>query len=144
VLLAGLLCVAGPPAARPVPLLALGAVAVRWGTTSLGAMSGAQSLLGAAGWVGPGLAAASCWCAAAALVVAAPRTPAAIASGVAAGLVIVGPAPAGDAGRVLGRVAAAAVAVVIAIVVSRVVPGRLRIQVAWAASALAVVFAVAA
>ena len=76
---------------------------LRWGTTSLGAIAGAQAVLGPAGWTGSGIAVASAWVGAAALVVATPVSPpthvgllaAAAPFGLAAGLVVVGPGPGG-------------------------------------------------
>ncbi len=59
--------------ALPAVLAALLATSWRWGSTSLEAWAGAQAVLGPAGVVGPGRAAAGAWCAAAALVLAAPR-----------------------------------------------------------------------
>ncbi|MGI8984057.1 MAG: hypothetical protein ACR2HM_05935, partial [Acidimicrobiales bacterium] len=55
------------PAAVGAVLLAGVAVLQRWGTPSLDAVAGAQSVLGAGGVVGPEAAAASAWFAAAAL-----------------------------------------------------------------------------
>lgn len=55
-------------------VLATTAVAVRFGTTDLGDLAGIQSVLGAAGLVGPPTAAASAWAAAGAVLLAvAPR-----------------------------------------------------------------------
>ena len=53
-------------------LPALVAVSWRWGSTSLEAWAGAQAVLGPAGVVGPARAAAACWLAATAVVLAAP------------------------------------------------------------------------
>lgn len=61
------------PAAVGAVLLAGIAVLERWGTPSLDAVAGAQSVLGPGGIVGPEAAAASAWFAALALVLAAPR-----------------------------------------------------------------------
>ena len=62
---------------RPIPVLALAPALVasswRWGSTSLEALSGAQAVLGPAGWVGPRTAAAASWLAAAAVLLAATR-----------------------------------------------------------------------
>ncbi|MGI8758899.1 MAG: hypothetical protein ACR2K0_06290, partial [Acidimicrobiales bacterium] len=62
--------------ARPVAvgavLFAGLAVLERWGTPSLSAVAGAQSVLGPGGAIGPAAAAASAWFAAAALVLASP------------------------------------------------------------------------
>ena len=60
---------------RPLPaaalVAALAASSWRWGSTSMEALAGDQAVLGPAGWVGPGAAAAGSWLAAVALVVAA-------------------------------------------------------------------------
>jgi hypothetical protein len=61
------------PAAVGAVLLAGIAILGRWGTPSLDAVAGAQSVLGPGGFVGPQTAAASAWFAALALVLAAPR-----------------------------------------------------------------------
>lgn len=55
-------------------LAALVASSWRWGSTSLEALAGDQAVLGAAGLVGPGRAAASAWVAALAVVLASPAT----------------------------------------------------------------------
>lgn len=55
-------------------LAALVASSWRWGSTSLEALAGDQAVLGAAGLVGPGRAAASAWLAALAVVLASPAT----------------------------------------------------------------------
>ncbi|MDQ3305980.1 MAG: hypothetical protein M3535_08390 [Actinomycetota bacterium] len=74
VVLAALLAVlVAQPLAVGAVLLAGLAVLERWGTPSLEAIVGAQSVLGAGGVVGPATAAASAWFAAAALVLASPR-----------------------------------------------------------------------
>jgi hypothetical protein len=73
VVLAALLAVlVAQPLAVGAVLLAGLAVLERWGTPSLEAIVGAQSVLGAGGVVGPATAAASAWFAAAALVLASP------------------------------------------------------------------------
>lgn len=64
--------VVASPAAVGAVLFAGLAVLARWGTASLGAVAGAQSVLGPGGVVGPAAAAASAWLAAAALVLASP------------------------------------------------------------------------
>ena len=63
----------GQPAAVGAVLLAGIALLERWGTPSLDAVAGAQSVLGPGGFVGPRAAAASAWFAALALVLASPR-----------------------------------------------------------------------
>lgn len=71
--LAALLAVTvGHPAAVGAVGFAGLAVLERWGTPSLSAVAGAQSVLGAGGVVGPTTAATSAWLAAAALVLASP------------------------------------------------------------------------
>ncbi|MDP8987220.1 MAG: hypothetical protein M3N11_02600, partial [Actinomycetota bacterium] len=65
--------VASPAAAGAVLFAGL-AVLERWGTASLEAVAGAQSVLGPGGVVGPTAAAASAWLAAAALVLASPSS----------------------------------------------------------------------
>lgn len=73
VALAALLAVlVARPAAVGAVLFAGIAMVERWGTTSLDAVAGAQTVLGPGGVVGPGPAAASAWLAAAALVLATP------------------------------------------------------------------------
>lgn len=119
VLLGALMAVAGgTPGGAGTVVLALVAVALRWGETSLDAISGAQSVLGAGGVVGPALAAASSWCAAAALVLGNPGAWATPAFGLVAGLAVAGPG-AQDPGHLALRVAAALVAVVLASAVAR-------------------------
>jgi hypothetical protein len=113
---------------------ALVASAWRWGSTSLDALAGAQAVLGPAGTVGPGRAAAGAWLAAAALVLSAPAagrgagTPAravgvtglvTVALGTAAAAVVAGPSLDGPWGI---RVAATAVAIGLAFAVGRVRP----------------------
>jgi len=115
------------------------AVVGRWGTSSLAGLAGGQAVVGAAGVVGPGLMAASAWCGAAALVLAAPRRPlATIAFGLAAADVVAGPAALSSAGGSPAiRVAASLVAVLLAFFTATWVPARL-------ARAAALVVAVAA
>jgi hypothetical protein len=50
--------------------LALAAAFVRWGSPALGAIAGAQAVLGPAGWTGSSAAVASAWLGAGALVLA--------------------------------------------------------------------------
>lgn len=97
-------------------------LAVRWGSTSLEAIAGAQAVLGPGGAVGPALAAASAWCAAAALVLATPRGWRAPAFGLAAGLCVAGPAAAGGGGELAIRVGAGAVAGALALAAGRWLP----------------------
>jgi hypothetical protein len=110
------------------------AVLARWGTTSLPALAGLQSVVGPAGLRGSGVEAASSWLAAAALVVVAgalPRRWPAVALGLTAALVVAGPAasrPADAAVRVGGAVAGAALATAVA--------GRLPTRLAYASAAV--------
>lgn len=97
---------------------ALGAALLRWGSGGLGAIAGAQAVLGPAGWTGSAAAVASSWFGAMALVLAAvslDRSSALVTTlsvapfAIAAADVVVGPAPGG--GLAL-RVAASAIALV--------------------------------
>ena len=111
------------------------AVLVRWGSPSLDALAGAQSVLGPAGLVGPPLAAAATWVAGAALVLAAPSLPwgevrragvarvvGALAFALTAAAIVAGPGPGGD---LWVRVAASALAAVAIVAVSPLVASRL-------------------
>jgi hypothetical protein len=82
----------------------LAAALLRWGSPALGAIAGAQAVLGPAGWTGSSTAVASAWLGALALVLAAVSldktssfvTVASVAPfAVAAADVVVGPAPGG-------------------------------------------------
>lgn len=139
VLLCALLGVAaGEVVSAAVAVLAALTLALRWGTTSLDAVAGAQTVLGPAGLVGPPAAAAAGWCAAAALVLARPGAWAAPAFGAVAALVVAGPSPA-SAADVAVRVAAALAGAALAFVVDRRGPGvrPLAVVLAVAAGALA-------
>jgi hypothetical protein len=116
--------------------LAAVSVLVRWGSSSLGALAGDQAVIGAAGWTGPLALVLSSWCAAVAMVVAAPRgVLPALAFGLAAASVVAGP---GLGGPVVVRVAASAVAVGVAWMVGRyAAPSWTRLA-AGVAGALAV------
>jgi hypothetical protein len=115
-------------AERPARVLgALGALVgscVRWGTTTLGAIAGAQAVLGPAGWTGSTLAVSSAWAGAVGLVAATPRPlkvsagdlVAAAPFGVAAAAVVAGSGPGGP---LAVRVLAALVAVALGATVSR-------------------------
>ncbi len=132
---------------RPLPAVAVAsallATAWRWSSSSLEAIAGAQAVLGPAGWVGPGLAAAGSWLGAVALLAATPgfrdrraQLVAGAASGAAAAVIVAGPAPGGDVWvRVVAGVAAAVIAVGV---------GRWRVGAARAAIALDAVSLVAA
>ncbi len=128
---------------------AAAAVLLRWGSPSLGALAGNQSVLGAAGLTGTSAAAASAWLAAAALVLAATpvghaRPPQgrlarlgfvapAVPFGLAAAAVVAGPGPGGALGL---RVAAGVAAVVLAAAVAtiRTTPGADRVAASLAVS----------
>ena len=105
--------------------LAFAAMVVRFGSSSLSALAGAQAVLGPAGRVGPWWAAASAWAGASGLIVAAPAGWAAIAFGVVAAQMVAGPSP-----RTVGDVAVRAGATVggagLAWIVARWRPPRLR------------------
>jgi hypothetical protein len=113
VLLAALLGVAASSSSSGVACgLGAAAAVVRFGSPDLGALAGDQSVLGAAGLVGPQLAAASSWCAASAVVLAA-RGPVLVAVpfGATAAALVAGPsdllvrAPATVAGVAVAAVA---------------------------------------
>lgn len=139
VLLAVLLAVAAvgrAPLAAATAVVAAGATAIRWGTTSLTAIAGAQSVLGPAVSVRPLLSAASVGLAAASLLLVAPRGAAAVPWAVAAATLACGPWPSrpGDAlARLAGLVSAAALAVVV-----QRVPDRVRTVLGAAAGVVAV------
>ncbi|MDQ3569215.1 MAG: hypothetical protein M3396_01035 [Actinomycetota bacterium] len=125
VLLAVLLALAAGDlvAAAAVTVAGL-SIAVRWGSTSLDAIAGAQAVLGPGGLVGPALATASTWCAAAAVVLASPRGWRAAAFGLAAALCVAGPTAA-DTGALLLRLVAAAAGAGLAIAAGRWLPSAL-------------------
>jgi hypothetical protein len=104
---------------------ALAAALVRWGSPALGAIAGAQAVLGPAGWTGSAAAVASAWLGAIALVLAArPVVADSIVVtalsvspfAVAAADVVVGPAPGGALGL---RVVASMVALVVTTVMAQ-------------------------
>lgn len=167
--LAGLLAVAAwRPLATAGVVPALVAASWRWGSTSLEALAGAQAVLGPAGLVGPGRAAATSWLAAAAilLVVAWPLTAGrragedrsarpvpppsperarlllvAAASGASVAAVVAGPAPGGAVwARAATAIFGTALAVGVALVRSR--GGRLpaALDVAAVLAGLAALF----
>ena len=124
VLLAVLLGVAAADVAvGAVAVIATLALAVRWGSTSLDAIAGAQSVLGPGAVVGPAAAVGSAWCAASALVVAAPKGLQALAFGATAALAVAGPGPGGP-GDVALRVAGAVVGMACAVQAGRRLPAR--------------------
>jgi hypothetical protein len=139
---------AGRVAAGVAAVLALSSVLIRWGSPSLEALAGAQAVLGPAGTVGTTAAAASAWCAASALVLAAPRPDArlpwrivAVAPfGIAAAAVVLG---AGPGGLLWLRVVASVGAVVLALTIT-LLPRRLTVAAALGAGAAAVVLAMVA
>lgn len=111
--------------------MACTAVLVRWGSSSLGAIAGAQAVLGPAGWTGDAAGIASAWLAALALLACVPAWPSGGGNGrapmivvvfasapfaIAAADVTVGPAP---GGALLARLVGSVVAVAIAVVVCR-------------------------
>lgn len=151
---------AGSVVAGAAGVLAGVAVLVRWGSPSLGALAGAQAVLGPAGTTGSAAAAASAWCAASALVlVVRPLAPdpggarwlrvgvvlaSTVPFGLAAADVVAGPGPGGSlATRVVASAVATVLGAVVVVRVHRRTRGRLR----WAGVALgavAVALAVAA
>lgn len=103
---------------------ALAAALVRWGSPGLGAIAGAQGVLGPAGWTGSSFAVASAWLGATALVLAAvslDRRSVVVTAlsvspfAIAAADLVVGPAPGGAlALRVVASVAAVIVTTLVA------------------------------
>ena len=136
VLLAVLVTVVGAGMTSGVVVALSGAAVVaRWGTTSLDAVVGAQAVLGPGALVGPPAAAASAWCAAAALVLVSPKGLGAAVFGLFAALALVGPGFTGGSGAVL-RLAATAALVGVTVVAGRLAPPRARpLAVALAAAA---------
>ena len=124
VLVVALALAAGSVLATVALIGALAGVVLRWGSSSLGAVAGAQAVLGPAGWTGGAAAVASAWAAAVAIVLASPAdavpglpswvAPTATAApfGLVAALVAVGPGPGGAlALRVVASVVATAAVV---------------------------------
>jgi hypothetical protein len=142
VLLACLLgFVAADALAAVATAAALLALAVRWGSTSLDAVSGAQSVLGPGGTVGSIPEVAAAWSAAAALVLAAPpgwwR---AAAFGTTAALVVAGTS--GDLADVALRLVASAAGTAVTVAAGRgLAPGTSR-RAAVAAGVVALLLAV--
>jgi len=122
------------------------AVVGRWGTSSLAALAGGQAVVGAAGVTGPALLAASAWCGAAALTLAAPRRPVAtVAFALAAADVVAGPAALSSGGGPLAvRVAASLVAVLLAFFAATWIPPRLARVAALVVAVSAAMLVVAA
>ena len=113
--------VAVPATAAVAIVLALATASMRVGATSLRAISGAQSVLGPAGWNGSSAAVVATWLAAAAVLCAArpfsearswrATAPVALAFGSTAAAIAAGPGP---GGAIAVRVAATIVATVVA------------------------------
>ena len=121
---------------------------VRWGTTSLPALAGAQAVLGPAVVTGSELAATSVALAAAALLLVGaladrPRVVTAAPAGVWAGLVVAGPAATSSSDLVL-RLGGAAGGIVVALLAARWVPRRLALPAAGVAAVASAVLAVVA
>ena len=127
-------------------VLAVAAVAVRWGTTSAETVTGAVTTLGPGLRVGPAPAAAALALAAAALLLAclqAPLVPR-LAAGASAGALAVGPVGAASAGAVVLGVLGVAIGLLVAVLLPRWVPepsDRLR-RAAPVTAGLALVLAV--
>ncbi len=116
--------------------------ALRWGITSLDGIAGAQSVLGPGGVVGPELATASSWCAAAALIMVSPRDWRAAAFGLAAAIGVAGPTAA-TGGDVALRVVASMVGVGAAVASGRLLPAIVGRSAGLVAAAAAAVMALA-
>lgn len=138
----------GAATADAVVFTAVGAAAVtllvRWGTSSLSAVAGAQAVLGPAALTGTPLDVAATWCAGlGVLFVASASTPAGLIAGaLTAGLVVAGPA-ATSVADALVRAAGAAGALLAGAVLWRLVPARVVRLVGMALSAAAVGLAAA-
>ena len=128
VLLSVLLGVAAADvAAGAAAALALGAVAVRWGSTSLGAMAGAQAVLGPGATTGSLADVTVVWSSAAALVLAGRRGWPAPVFAAAAVVGLAAPTAGGGMGDLALRLAAVLVAVVVTVAAGhRVPPGGAR------------------
>lgn len=132
-LAAALAVVAAHRVATGAIALAAAAVAVRWGTTSLAAVGGAQAVLGPAVLTGPPAAAASSLFAALTLVLLSPAANLrAVAVGVAAAQLAVGPA---GVGGIAIRSVATACFVVLCLLARHLPPWRLRLSVGVGAAA---------
>ncbi len=126
-------------------MLALAAVAVRWGTTSLDTVTGVITILGPGVRVGPTPAATALAMAALALVLASLKAPLVprLAACATAGAVALGPVGAGSAGAVVLGLLGVAAGAMVAVVLPRIVPepsDRLR-RAAPVAGALALALA---
>jgi hypothetical protein len=132
------------PRAGAAAFLAVLATAVRFRTAALDDLAGIQSVLGAAGVVGPELAAASAWAGAAAVVLAAGplagtgarwlRLVPALPAGLLAAALVAGPGPSDLGLRVLVSVAGVALAATVV----HLTPGRLAGVRPWVAIAVGV------
>ncbi len=132
-------------------LLAGLAASIRFGTGSLDDLAGIQSVLGPAGVVGPGLAAASAWAAAAAVVLATgpPDVPGggnrpwrfapALATGLLAATLVAGPGPSDLAVRVGASIGAVVVAAGVSVLDDRAGWRRARRGLSLALAVAAVV-----
>ena len=105
-------------------LVAMAAVAVRWGTTSGGVVTGATTTLGPGLRVGPPIAAAAVGLAAIALILAAIGVPVLprMAAAVTAGTVAIGPVGATTAVAVILGLLAVLLAVAVALLLPRWMP----------------------
>jgi hypothetical protein len=129
-------------AAAASALVAL-AVLARMGTTSLPALAGAQAVLGPAGASNPGLGALSAWLAALALVLVCPGGWTAVPFGMAAALVVNGPA-ATSFGALVVRVLAMVAFIDLALAAGRWWPKSVTRPAGLVSAGLAVVAGVAA
>lgn len=151
VLAALLAILAAHPAATAALALAGGATILRWGTGSLGAIVGAQAVLGPAGVVGPGMAAAGSWLAAAAVLLSTPGPVTirplgaamlgAVATGTTAATLVMGPSP---VDRPAVRIAGLLGGILAAILVTFVPWRRIVALLAVAAGVAAAVLTIAA
>jgi hypothetical protein len=120
------------------------ATVARWSSSSVGALAGAQAVVGAAGWTGPWPSVLSSWVAALALVLVCPRgRGAAVAFGVVAAALVAGPAVGGSLGSLAVRVGASAVGVAAAALAASRVPRRVARPLALEMAALAFLVVVA-
>ena len=128
-----------------VGALAALATLLRWGSSSLPALAGAQSVLGPALVTGPETAVVSSVAAGVALVMAGalaarPRLAAALPAGIWAALVVAGPAATTSADFGI-RAGAAVAGVAVSLVVMRWVPRRVALPLAGVAALVSVVSA---
>ena len=128
------------PLAGGVAAGAAAAVLLRWGTTSLGAVAGAQAVLGPAAVVGSTTEAASALLAAAALVLVSPRGWAAVPFGASAALIAAGPMATGLEEAIL-RLVTTVIGAVVAMAAGRWLPARVASKVAVAVVVVAVALA---